>query len=244
MTASAPLVALWLVAAQAAGAAPVPSAPSPAAQRAVASTEITLDHAVAALETEGDQAPRFVLRSDYVLMLRTELLMRHAPDALHVEVDPVNVAAPFLEQLIAEVLVLREAERAALGDADPDDVAGYRAEVLSRIGGDDGLVALLRETGTSAAEFDTLIRRRAVAERYLRLRHTRLIEPGDDELRARFESDRRERPEVTPERFSAARPLLLRRMVREALPRALRQYLRSLGSRVRIRRLQPAVVPS
>ncbi len=221
-------LALWLVAAQAAGVQP--------------RAEVTLDYAVAALETEGDVAPRFVLRSDFVLLLRTELRMRNAPDALHVTVDPATVSAPILEQLCAEVLVVREAERAAAGDADPADVASHREHVLSRIGGDAGLQELLSATGASPAEFDALLRRRAVAESYLKQRYPRLIEPTVEDLRARFDDERRRDPAHTPESFAAARPALFDRMVREALPRALRQYLRGLGSRVRTRRLEPAAV--
>ena len=71
MTLAASALALWLAAAQVAGAAP-----------ALDRSEVTLDHAVAVLETDGEQAPRFVLRSDFVLALRTELRMRNAPDAL------------------------------------------------------------------------------------------------------------------------------------------------------------------
>lgn len=231
MTLAASALALWLAAAQVAGAA-----------AALDRAEVTLDHAVAVLEADGDQAPRFVLRSDFVLTLRTELRMRNAPDALHVPVDPTMVSAPILEQLSAEVLVVREAERAAMGDVDPADVASYRQHVLSRIGGDAGLRDLLQATGTSAAEFDALVRRRAVAERYLVQRHPRLIEPTVEDLRARFERERRDSPSDTPESFAAARPVLFDRMVRESLPRALRQYLRGLGSRVRLRRLSPAVV--
>lgn len=215
---------VWLVATQLAAAPPAPRG------------EVVLDHAVAALETEGDTAPRFVLRSDFVLLLRTELLMHGAPDALHVAVDPVTVSGPILEQLGAEVLVVREAERAAMGDADPSDVASHRDDVLRRIGGEAGVLRLLEATGASPSEFDALLRRRAIAERYLVARHPRLIEPTVEELRERYDREHREATQAS-ESFAAVRPALFARMVREALPRALRQYLRSLGSRVRVRRL-------
>ncbi len=228
MTSPSVALALWFIA-QVAGA---PQAPS---------TEITLDHAVAALETEGDQSPRFVLRSDFVLLLRTELLMHGAPDALHINVDPATVAGPILEQLGAELLVVREAERAAMGDADPAAVASHRDDVLRKVGGEDGVRRLLDATGASAGEFDALLRRRAIAERYLVARYPRLIEPTVEELRERYEREHHDAASAT-ESFAAVRPTLFARMVREALPRALRQYLRSLGSRVRVRRLGPAVV--
>ncbi len=211
-------------------------AAQPAAAPRPPRAEVTLDQAVAALETEGDTAPRFVLRSDFVLLLRTELLMHGAPDALHAVVDPVTVSGPILEQLGAEVLVVREAERAAMGDADPSDVASHRDDVLRRIGGEEGVRQLLEATGASAGEFDALLRRRAIAERYLAARYPRLIEPTVEELRERYDRDHRDATQAS-ESFAAVRPALFARMVRDALPRALRQYLRSLGSRVRVRRL-------
>lgn len=196
---------------------------------------VALDRVVAVLESETDPAPRFVLRSDFVLSLRVELVTRRAPDALHVPVDPESTAAPLLEVLCAEVLVARDAERAAMADVDAESLASERAELLARIGGDEGLRALVEATGTSRGEFEALTRRRAVARRFLVQRFARLIVPTTQELRVRWEEERRRAPGELPDTFAAARPRLLDRMVAEAYPRALRQYLRALGGRVRVR---------
>ena len=196
---------------------------------------VPLDQVVAVLESETDPVPRFVLRSDFVLSLRVELVTRRAPDALHVPVDPESTAAPMLEGLCAEVLVARDADRAAMADVDAESLAAERAELLARNGGDEGLRALLEATGTSRGEFDALTRRRAVARRFLVQRFARLIVPTTLELRVRWEEERRRAPGSLPDTFAAARPRLLDRMVAEAYPRALRQYLRALGGRVRVR---------
>jgi hypothetical protein len=211
-----------------------------AGQLAGASAPVAFDAAVAALETEADLVPRFVLRSDYLLALRVELVSRGAPDALHVAVDPEYVAAPVLEGLCAEVLVVRDAERAAQGEADPEALAAERTALLARLGGEPGVAALLEATGAAQAEFDALVRRRAVARRYLVQHQSRLIVPTTRDLRVRWEEDRRRDPAATPETFAAARPALLARMIAEAYPRALRQYLRALGGRVRVRYLGAA----
>ena len=101
-----------------------------------------------------------------------------------------------------------------------------------------GVDALLRETGASAGEFDALLRRRVVSERYLLSRRPELLEPSDDDVRAALEQDRY-RPlldaAATPSEGRAAVRLEL---IRRGLPRALRQYLRALGSRVRVRRFR------
>jgi hypothetical protein len=200
-----------------------------------AAAPVALDAVVAVLESEADPAPRFVLRSDFILSLRVELVTRRAPDALHVAVDPESTVAPLLEGLCAEVLVARDAERAAMADVDAETLATERADLLDRIGGPDGLRALLEATGTSPAEFDALTRRRAVARRFLVQRHARLLVPTTQELRVRWEEERRRDPTSLPDTFAAARPRLAERMVAEAYPRALRQYLRALGGRVHVR---------
>ncbi|MFO0610723.1 MAG: hypothetical protein U0324_46605 [Polyangiales bacterium] len=225
MTRAAALAAALLLVASPTSAQPAPASAPPA----------PLDAVVAVLESEADPAPRFVLRSDFVLALRVELVTRGAPDALHVAVDPEYVSAPVLEGLCAEVLVARDAERAALGEADADALATERSTLVERLGGETGLRDLLEATGASRGEFDALVRRRAVARRFLVQRQPRLIVPTTRDLRVRWEEERRRDPAATPETFAAARQPLNDRMIAEAYPRALRQYLRALGGRVRVR---------
>lgn len=201
--------------------------------------EVALDAVIASIEPESDPSPRFVLQSDYVLLLRTELAARGAPDALHIAVDE-SVSLPVLEQLMAETVVTREAQRAGLDAVDQGELAAARQLLAGRMAATGGVESLLRETGTSAAEFDALLRRRVVCERYLLSRRPELLEPSDDDVRAALEQDRF-RPLVdaaaTPSEGRAAVRLEL---IRRGLPRALRQYLRALGSRVRIRRFHDA----
>jgi hypothetical protein len=210
-----------------------PFAPSP----------LLLDTVVAVIEGEADPAPRFVLRSDFVLALRVELVTRGAPDALHVSVDPVYVSTPVLETLCAEVLVARDAERAGMGDPDPEAFGSERAQLVARLGGASGVHELLAATGASRSELDALVRRRSVARRFLVQRQPRLIVPSTRELRVRWEEERHRAPNDTPETFAAARQPLAERMIAEAYPRALRQYLRALGGRVRVRYTNPESSP-
>jgi len=206
---------------------------------APASGEAQLDSVLASIEPESDPTPRFVLQSDFVLLLRTELAMRGAPDPLHAQVDD-TVSLPILEQLMAEAVVVREAQRAGLDGVTPAELAAARELVVSRMAPAVDIDALLRETRTSALEFDTLLRRRVVVERYLLSRRSELLEPSDDDLAQALEQERF-RPLVAGAASpTAGRALVRRELLRRALPRALRQYLRALGSRVRVRRFHDA----
>ena len=201
--------------------------------------EVALDGVLASIEPESDPTPRFVLRSDFVLLLRTELAMRGAPDALHVAVDD-TVSLPILEQLMAETVVVREAQRAGLDGVSPAELESARALLVPRMAPAVEVDALLRETRCSATEFETLLRRRVVAERYLLSRRPELLEPSDDEVAQAMEQERFRPLLATASSPTEGRALLRRELMRRALPRALRQYLRALGSRVRVRRFRDA----
>jgi hypothetical protein len=201
--------------------------------------EVALDGVLASIEPESDPTPRFVLRSDFVLLLRIELAMRGAPDALHVAVDD-TVSLPVLEQLMAETVVVREAQRAGLDGVTAAELEPARALVLARMAPAVEVDALLRETGTSAMEFEALLRRRVVAERYLLSHRPELLEPSDDELAQALEQERFRPLVAGASSPTVGRALVRRELMRRALPRALRQYLRALGSRVRVRRFHDA----
>ena len=199
--------------------------------------ETSLDSVIASIEPESDPTPRFVLQSDFVLLLRTELAMRAAPDALHVAVDD-TVSLPILEQLMAETVVVREAQRAGLDGVDPNELAAVRSLVTVRMAPAVAVDGLLRATGTSATEFEALLRRRVVSERYLLSRRPELLEPTEEELRQAFEQERFRALAGSEATISEGRAVVRRELIRRALPRALRQYLRALGSRVRVRRFR------
>jgi hypothetical protein len=201
--------------------------------------EAALDAVIVSIEPESDPTPRFVLQSDFVLLLRTELATRGAPDALHVPVDD-TVSIAVLEQLMAEAVVVREAQRAGLDGVEAAELAGVRAVIVARMGPAVSVDALLHETGTAAEEFEALLRRRVVAERYLLARRPELLEPTDDELRQALEQDRFVALVGAAASPSERRAAVRRELIRRALPRALRQYLRALGSRVRVRRFRDA----
>jgi hypothetical protein len=174
---------------------------------------------------------------------RTELLRYGMPDALHAEVSDAS-AWPVLETLLGEALAVREAERsslASLSNLDPASVgalrARYRDEIVRRQrlepGRGEAVIAeLLRATGLSQSDFDTLLRRRLVARAYLEARHERLLSVGEVDLQRAVESGRyAAQCDVAEE----SRRCVRAELQWTALPNALRQYLRSLGGRVRVR---------
>ncbi len=201
--------------------------------------ETSLDAVLASIEPESDPTPRFVLQSDFVLLLRTELAMRAAPDALHIAVDD-TVSLPVLEQLMAETVVVREAQRAGLDGVEATELTAASSLVAARMAPAVTVDALLRETGTSTTEFEALLRRRVVSERYLLSRRPELLEPTEEELRVALEQERFRSLAGTDVALSEGRAVVRRELIRRALPRALRQYLRALGSRVRVRRFGDA----
>lgn len=196
--------------------------------------EATVDAVVASVEPEGGASPRYALRSEYVLMLRADLMARGAPDALTAAVDP-SVAWPVLEWLLGEHAVVREAERAGAADPEAGALSEVRARLVARLGGDAGLAALLRGTGASPGEFDALVRRRAVVLAWLVSRHARLIEPEESALRQAHEAGRFAALYREGASFAEAREVIRRELVAARFPAALRQYLRGLGSRARLR---------
>ncbi len=197
-------------------------------------SEAPIDGTIAAIEPEGATAPRFVLRSEFVLLLRAELFVRGAPNALTTEVDP-SVTWSIFEQLMGEQLVLREAERAGSAEPDPEALGDLRARWIERMGGPPGLALLLASTGCTRGEFDLLLRRRSVALAYLLTRQAALVEPEESAVRQAFESGRfRARyPSAAP--LSVARSVIQTELRWSALPSAERRYLRAAGSRVRVR---------
>lgn len=226
------------LAAQLQGVEFVSRAPAP-----TASDEHRLDTVVATVELTGDLAPRYLLRSDFTLALRTELLRYGMPDALTAPVSDAS-AWPILETLLGELLAVREAERSAvanLSSLEPASVgslrARYRDEIVRRqrldpAQGEEAITRLIRATGLSQSDFDTLLRRRLVARAYLEARHERLLAISEVDLRQAIEADRfaRQCPAVED-----ARRCVRAELQWAALPNALRQYLRSLGGRVRVR---------
>lgn len=196
--------------------------------------EVLADSVVASVEIEGDRVPRFALASDMVLLTRLELLVRGAPDALHVNIDPVTREG-YLEQLLGETVVAREAERAGEADAVSTIMDEERTRLMVRMPESAGLSELLSATGSSVTDFDRLVRRRALALRYLLARQPRLLEPAEPDLHTAYEGPRFRELRESGVSFTAARARVREDLLRRNLPAALRMYLRALGSRARVR---------
>jgi hypothetical protein len=94
---------------------------------------------------------------------------------------------------------------------------------------------LVRALGLSEQDFETFVRRRLIVSRFLERHLARSIEPGETELRAAYENEQfgAFRAEGVP--FAVARAEIREALMRQGYPRAIRSYLRSIGSRARIR---------
>jgi hypothetical protein len=227
------VAALLAMAPRTAGAQALSAAPE--RRPPLAPGERLVDEVVAALELEGDpRPPVFVLASDVALTLRFELASRGAPSPLTTAVD-VSVSQAILALALGERLLEREAARA--GDEPPtaDEIEEERNMLAARLAPIGGVAPLLRAVGATPADFEAFVRRRLVVSRFLQRHLARSIEPSEVELRAAYDEERvgAFRAEGVP--FAVARPEIREALIRHGYPRAVRSYLRSVGSRARVR---------
>lgn len=123
--------------------------------------------------------------------------------------------------------------------AQTDDLARRlvlaRAVLQARVGGAGNLRAAAEAEGVSEAEVARLVRREALAARYLDVMVTPMLEPSDAELREQNRagsSPFRELP------FDEARCEVRRWVIGQRLGAALQAFLQSSSARVRLRRVK------
>lgn len=224
-------------------------------QRPVApAPEVVIDGVVATLELNGDRTPRYVLRSEYTLLLRLEVASHGMPDAFTAPIA-ASTAWPVLETLLGETLAVREAERSDvtnLSRLDAAAVGALRARVrealtrrqrLDPATGEPKIAELLAAVGLTQSDFDTLLRRRLVARAYLEARHENLLAVSEVDLRRAVESHAYDSQCAGEGDANVQRRCVRAEMQWSMLPNALRQYLRSLGGRVRVRVFSEGPIP-
>src|SRR5688572_153069 len=116
-----------------------------------------VDRVVAAIET-GDPGARVtdvVAASEVEIAARLAIAERRGSGGV---TDGLRRA--MLDQLVAEWLVYREAERLALSDVSPEEVRRARTALLERLGGEAGLVHFTTVLGLTDDELDAILERR------------------------------------------------------------------------------------
>ncbi len=118
----------------------------------------------------GGAAPgpgvEIVLRSD--VDLRARIAVAGQSEQLPVGALPSTLLAATLDELVGELLILREADRLRAPRPSDREVAEERARIEAQAGGSERLLALLTSIGATTDELDALARRRAYVNAFLR----------------------------------------------------------------------------
>lgn len=202
-----------------------------AAPGSVAARPVLADRVVAVIET-GDVGARV---SDVVTASEVEVAARLAL----VERRSAAGGAPseglrraVLEQLVAEVLVFREAERLALAETSPEDVRRGHAALAERVGGEDALARFAEEVDLSAAEIDLLVARRVVVERFVQTNLRAGIEVSNEDVEREYAAG--DHPFVGRP-LADVRDALRAWLVETRFRAALDRWVRALRGRGRVR---------
>ena len=206
----------------------------PATRETLPSSETAVDDVAAAVEIEGDDRPPiFVLRSEVDLAMRFELAARgqRIPPAGQL----AAVSRSMLEQVIGERLLEREAARALDPEPTTDALEEEHTQLASRVAPAGGINGLIRSGGFGPGDFDKFVRRRLIVGQFLERHLLRSVEPTRAELRAAYDEER-----IAPYRaqnvpFQSVRADIRAVLIREGYARAIQAYLRSIGSRARVR---------
>jgi hypothetical protein len=202
-------------------------------------------------ETGGPLSPRAIFERELAFEARVEALAAAEPlidETGHYAARHLRAALDrhVATELLAHLPVERSktlAQHDCDGPARPndeDDIARRvllaRAVLTARVRGAESLRAAAEAEGLSEAEVARLLRREALAARYLDVMVTPMLAPNDAELRELHRATAnpfRARP------FEAARCDMRRWVIGQRLSAALLSFLQSSRVRVHLRRVRP-----
>lgn len=202
-----------------------------ASPRPVEARPVLLDRVVAVIET-GDAGARVsdvVTASEVEVAARLALVERRSAGGGSVT---EGLRRAVLEQLVAEVLVFREAERLALAETSPEDVRRGRAALAERVGGEDALARFAEDVDLAPSEIDLLVSRRAVVERFVQTNLRAGIEVSNEEIEREYAAG--EHPFVGRP-LADVRDALRAWMLETRFRAALDRWVRALRGRGRVR---------
>ncbi len=209
----------------------------PEARVAARAGERVLDEVAGTLELEpSDGPPVVVYASELRLMVRLQFVRGGADNALRTAPHPL-VSAGVLSDLLAERLVARQAERRG---AMPPTRPEVEAEVREILRWPSPRITttpeeLFRAAQASRQTLFELMRVRLAARSFVRAFQQRLLEPSDTEIRAAFDAGRFAPYAQGATSFAQARGELRARLIKDAVPRAIRSLFRSMSARGRVR---------
>ena len=170
--------------------------------------------------------PAALLRTD--VSLRARLALAGRATRLPVGPLPEALLAATLEELIGEVLIVREADRLRTTQPTVEEVEREQARLELEAGGADRVAALLSQVGAEPSEVAVIARRRAYVQVFLRANLEGSTVVSDAQVQRVYESE---------EHPFGGRPLeevqdLLRAWIAQgALMRDVRRWVEVLRSR-------------
>ncbi len=172
-----------------------------------------------------------LLRSD--VEFRARAVLTGARD-VDVTLAPVRPAAlrTALDELVAEVLLAREAKRVRVAEPSADDRRIARVELITRAGGPERFMRLVGAVGVTQAEIDALVDRRAWAAAFLRANLRGAADISDAEADVIYEASAHADSALSPE---AARDLIRAERMREATLASVIRWVRILRERTPVR---------
>lgn len=123
---------------------------------------------IAALVGGASPGPgvEIVLRSD--VDLRARIALAGESHELPVGALPASLLRATLDEIVGELLILREADRLRAPRPSDREVSEERARIEARAGGGERLAALLTALGATSDDIDALALRRAYVNAFLR----------------------------------------------------------------------------
>lgn len=180
-----------------------------------------LDRVVAVISPgRGESHPILITLSELELETRVALIERGASGAAEAEL-PDDTLGTSLEWLIAEHLLLAEAEVLELDDLEAGAIERAIARFRARLPGEEAWQRFLTAQELTEADLDRIFRRRLVVDGYLSSRLRLSVVVSEAEIRQAW--DRRE-SQFDPERYEQMRPMLravLEKEKRESMVAAL-----------------------
>ena len=192
-----------------------------------------LDTVVAVIGAPGGEgrARTVVTLTELELETRVTVISRGGAEAAEAPI-PSETLARSLDWLIAEHLLLFEAEGLAVAAVEPSEVARAVAAFRDRFPDVAAYRRFLERNEVTEPELGRILRRSLLVARYLDSRARLAVAVTEQDLQVAFEA---RKPELGERTFDEARPLLARAVEREKREAVLAAMVADLRARAEVR---------
>jgi len=176
-----------------------------------------------------------VLESDVALEARLRLTGRSS-GPLPLDALPNALMRAQLDEIVGQMLIVREAERVRVSPPTNRDIARQRQQLADLAGGEARLMELARALGVRSEEFATIARRRATVQRFLRANLEGAAVVTDEEVERAYEAG--DHPFIG-QPFEEVREAMRVLLTRRAIDAAVQRWVTILRQRTPVRLLAP-----